>query len=76
MILLVLRDGSYVEVPTASDIVHRNRSLECIDAAGQLLASFNAAEVLAYTCSEASARRLTEDEDEVLDFDELSLELK
>ena len=62
MILLVLRDGTYAEVPNAVDVIHRDRRLRCIDAAGETLVSFNAAEVVAYTCNETSAERITTDD--------------
>jgi len=64
MILLLLRDGDFAEVPSGTDVIHRNQILLCIDAMGETVASFNAAEIVAYTCSEAAARRLTGDDDE------------
>lgn len=67
MILLMLRDGTYAEIPAGTDVIHRNRSLRCISPGGEILASFNAAEVLAYTCNEASADRLRASSDYNLD---------
>jgi hypothetical protein len=57
MILLMLRDGSIAEVPQGHDIIHRKQTLTCVDRSGEVIASLNATEVLAYTCSEAAARR-------------------
>ena len=58
MILLLLRDGSFAEIPTGADVIHRNRTLRCLSSSGDVLASFNASEVTAYTCNEISARRI------------------
>jgi hypothetical protein len=65
MILLLLRDGNFAEVPGGSDVIRRDHSLLCINGLGETLAAFNAAEIVAYTCSEAAARRLTEQGDEL-----------
>jgi hypothetical protein len=65
MILLMLRDGSLAEVPQATDVIHRQQTLNCIDATGQVLTRFDAREVLAYTCSEVAARRLAAEEEEL-----------
>jgi len=61
MILLMLRDGSMAEIPQGRDIIHRKQSLICLDYDGQVIVDLNASEVLAYTCSEAAARRFVND---------------
>jgi hypothetical protein len=61
MILLMLRDGSMAEIPQGHDIIHRRQSLICLDRSGEVIVDFNASEVLAYTCSEAAARRFVND---------------
>jgi len=65
MILLMLRDGSMAEIPQGHDIIHRKQTLLCIDRAGEVITSLNATEVLAYTCSEAAARRFVNDAQEL-----------
>ena len=49
MILILLRDGTSVEIPNAFDVVHRAGSIACIDPWGELLASFLGEDVLAYS---------------------------
>ena len=61
MILLILRDGSMAEIPQGQDVIHRQQSLVCIDGSGEVITSLSAPEVIAYTCSEASARRMVND---------------
>jgi len=59
MILMLLHDRTQVEIPDGVDVIHRDHTLKCLSATGEILAELQAAEVLAYTCSEISARRLT-----------------
>ena len=49
MILILLRDGTSVEIPKAFDVIHKGGSIECIDAWGELLRSLKAEDVLAYS---------------------------
>ena len=49
MILILLRDGTSAEIPNAFDVVHKAGSIDCIDPWGELLASFLAEDVLAYS---------------------------
>ena len=64
MILLMLRDGSIAEIPQGHDIIHRRQELMCIDRSGEVITSLDPKEVLAYTCSEAAARRFVNDVEE------------
>jgi hypothetical protein len=61
MILLMLRDGTLAEIPQGNDIIHRRQTLMCLDRNGEVITSMDATEVLAYTCSEAAARRVLND---------------
>ena len=48
MVLVLLRDGTDVEVPQAFDVIHRPEGICCIDDLGTLVAYFSPEEVLAY----------------------------
>jgi hypothetical protein len=62
MLLLLLRDGSYVEIENAGDVIHRPGVLVCVDEDATPLVTFAADEVLAYTAREDIAQRMIEGE--------------
>jgi hypothetical protein len=49
MILILLRDGNTLEIPTAFDVIHKAGLIECIDAWGESLQSFSTEDVFAYS---------------------------
>ena len=62
MLLILLRDGSYVEIANADDVIHRPGVLVCVDEAATPLITFAADEVLAYTARQDIAQRMLDDE--------------
>jgi hypothetical protein len=58
MLLLLLRDGSYVEVTNAEDVIHRPGVLVCVDESAEPLLTFAADEVVAYTARPDIAQRM------------------
>ena len=62
MVLLLLRDGSHVEVAKAADVVHKQGFLVLIDYLGAPLETFPAEGVLGYTCKPTLARQIVEGE--------------
>jgi hypothetical protein len=55
--LLLLRDGSLVEVPRAVDVVHRVGEIDCVGEDGVSLVTFDSTEVMAYTTSRETQDR-------------------
>jgi len=49
MLLLLLRDGSHVELPKGHDVIHKLTVLFCLDELGQPLLSVPSRDVLGYT---------------------------
>jgi len=60
MILLLMRDGSSLEIPQGFDVVHKPGCIVCIDSWGASIASFLAEELLAYTLNPGVAEELIE----------------
>jgi len=60
MILLLMRDGSRLEIPQGFDVVHKPGCIVCIDSWGASITSFLAEELLAYTLNPGVAEGLTE----------------
>ena len=60
MILLLMRDGSSLEIPQGFDVVHKPGCIVCIDSWGASITSFLAEELLAYTLNPGVAEELTE----------------
>ena len=48
MVLLLLTDGSLLEVPQVKDVAHKPGSLVCYDPNHAFVASFDASKVLGY----------------------------
>jgi len=61
MIMLLLKDGSTVEVRGAADVVQEPGRVVCYDASGRPLTSFTANEVWAYTLNAVIAERWKEE---------------
>jgi hypothetical protein len=51
MVLLLLQDGSLVEVPLAVDVVHRLGEIDCVDSEGASIVTLDNKDVMAYTTS-------------------------
>lgn len=49
MLLLLLRDGSHIELTQATDVIHKLGSLVCVDRLDLPVMTFPVSEVLAYT---------------------------
>jgi hypothetical protein len=49
MLLLLLRNGSHVELPKGHDVIHKLTVLFCLDELGQPLLTVPSREVLGYT---------------------------
>jgi hypothetical protein len=49
MLLLLLRDGSHIEVPKCYDVIHKLTVVCCLDESGQPLLSVSTRDVLGYT---------------------------
>jgi hypothetical protein len=49
MLLLLLKDGSHIEVAQASDVIHKLGFLVCVDEVNEPLITFPVNEVMAYT---------------------------
>ena len=49
MVLLLLRNGSHIEVPKCHDVIHKLTVVCCLDELGQPLLSLPSREVLGYT---------------------------
>jgi hypothetical protein len=60
MILLLLRDGSSLEIPQGFDVVHKPGCIVCIDSWGASITSFLTEELLAYTLNPGVAEEFTE----------------
>jgi hypothetical protein len=59
LLLLLLGEGSLVEVPGAVDVIHRAGQIDCVGEDGSSLVTFNSNDVMAYTTSpETQARWL------------------
>src|SRR5437899_3052304 len=63
MILIFLRDGTNVEIPNAFDVVHKSGSIACIDPWGELIESFSAEDVLAYSLNPRVVQEFSADPD-------------
>jgi len=60
MILLLMRDGSSLEIPQGFDVVHKPGCIVCIDSWGASITSFLTEELLAYTLNPGVAEELNE----------------
>jgi hypothetical protein len=60
MILLLMRDGTSLEIPQGFDVVHKPGCIVCIDSWGASITSFLAEELLAYTLNPGVAEELIE----------------
>lgn len=60
MILLLMVDGSYAEIPRGADVIHRPGVIVCIDRTDAPLAVFSTEDVHAYTCRPSVARQMVE----------------
>ena len=60
MILLLMRDGSSLEIPHGFDVVHKPGCIVCIDSWGASITSFLTEELLAYTLNPGVAEEFTE----------------
>ena len=62
MILLLLTDGSFVEIPHAADVAHKPGAIVCYDPNDAPVASFNTSEVLGYTLNPHVAHAMKEED--------------
>jgi hypothetical protein len=63
MVLLLLTDGSIVEIPHCEDVVHKPGCIVCLDYLETPITSFLAEDVLAYTLDSLVARAMKDPEE-------------
>jgi hypothetical protein len=66
MVLLLLTDGSLVEIEQCEDVVHKPGTLVCVDYLGAPIASFLDDHVLGYTLNPGLVRIVKETPRELL----------
>jgi hypothetical protein len=67
MVLILLRDGSHIEVPHCTDVIRKLSFLFCVDALDAPLLCLSAEDVLAYTMNcEVAHHLVCGEEDEAL----------
>jgi hypothetical protein len=58
MLLILLKDGSHIEVPQCTDVIHKLTFLLCIDALDAPLLCLPAEDVLGYTMNRTVATHI------------------
>jgi len=61
MLFILLKDGTTVEIPNGFDVIHKTGTIDCLDPWGELLTSFLAADLLAYSLNPRVAQEFSAD---------------
>src|SRR5688572_12828288 len=72
MLLVLLRDGSHIEVSQAADVIHKLGFIVCVDHLDTPVVTFSADEVLAYTRNDKLAEEFVAAKDDIDDMDVLA----